>query len=156
MNKKLIIAVVAVVAVLVVGLAVLFGVMNKPKELNLEELNTTFAESESFKEMMAADVEAELLASLMNINTENVEQVVGKFPMMNVHASMYMIIKAKEGTVETVKTEVETYATSYEEQWERYLPEQYELVKNRKLGVYGDYVYLIISENAEELEALIK
>lgn len=156
MNKKLIIAIVAVVAVLAIGLAIFFGAMNKPKELNLEELNTTFAESDSFKEMMTAELNLELLDTLMNINTENVEQFIGKFPMMNVHASMYMIIKAKEGTVETVKTEVETYATSYEQQWERYLPEQYELVKNRKLGVYGDYVYLIISENAEELEKLIK
>lgn len=156
MNKKVIIPIVAVVAILVIGLAIYFVAMSRPKELNLEELNTAFAESESFKEMMTADVDTDLLTNLMNINTENVEQVVGKFPMMNVHASMYMLIKAKEGTVETVKSEVETYATSYEAQWERYLPAQYELVQNRKLGVYGDYVYLIISENAEELEALIK
>lgn len=156
MNKKVIIAIVAVVAVLVVGLAVCFFVMNKPKELNLEELNTKFAESSSFVQMMTSDVDNELLETLMHVNTENVEQVVGKFPMMNVHASMYMIIKAKPETVETVKAEVETYVADYEEQWSRYLPAQYELVQNRKFGVYGDYVYLIISENAEELEAMIK
>ena len=32
----------------------------------------------------------------------------------------------------------------------------YELVKQRKLDVVGNYVYLIISENASEVEQLIK
>ena len=31
-----------------------------------------------------------------------------------------------------------------------------ELVKQRKIGVKGNYVYLIISENSSDLEALVK
>ena len=75
---------------------------------------------------------------------------------IDVQASMYLVIQAKDGVVDSVKTKVDNYATSYEQQWERYLPEQYELVKQRKTGVKGNYVYLIISENAAELETLIK
>ena len=81
-----------------------------------------------------------------------VENAIGKMPMMNVQASMYLLIQAKEGTVETVKSELDQYATKYEEQWSTYLPEQYELVKNRKTGIVGNTVYLIIAENAETLE----
>ena len=156
MEKKGIIAIIGVIVVIAVCIAVYFGIVNQPKKLNLEELNTKFAETAPFNDMMTSDIDNELLTSYLHVNTENVEQVIGKFPMMNVQASMYMIIKAKEGTVETVKSEVEQFGKDYEEQWSKYLPEQYELVKNRKLNTYGDYVYLLISENAETLESMIK
>ncbi len=105
--------------------------------------------------MMTSDISDEILTNYMNIGSENIEEIIGKFPMMNTQASMYMIIKAKENTAETVKSQVEQFANSYEEQWSTYLPEQYDLVRNRKLGTYGDYVYLIICENAEEIETMI-
>ena len=76
--------------------------------------------------------------------------------MMNVHASMFVIIKATDGKVEEVLQKVETYATNYEAQWERYLPEQFELVKNREVGKTGNYVYMIVAENASELVKNIK
>lgn len=156
MSKKLIFAIVAVLAVIVVGVAVYFIVANQPKKLNLEELNAQMGEKAPFNEMMTSNIDNDVLTNFLHVNIDNVEEAIGKFPMMNVQASMYMIIKAKEGTVETVKAEVEQFGQDYEEQWSRYLPAQYELVQNRKSGTYGDYVYLIICENAEELEAMIK
>lgn len=156
MNKKTIIAIVAVVAVLVVAIAIYFVIAGQPKTLNLEELNAKIAEAGNFNEMATMEIDNELLSTLMHVNTENVEQVVGKFPLMNVQASMYLILKAKEGTVETVKAELDEYVQAYDAQWARYLPEQYEYVQNRKFDVYGDYIYLIIAENSTELESLIK
>ena len=76
--------------------------------------------------------------------------------MLNVQSSMYLVIKAKEDTVDEVKEKVESYAQKQEDAWSKYLPEQYELVKNRKQGVVGNYIYLIIGENAEEVEKLVK
>ena len=76
--------------------------------------------------------------------------------MLNVQSSMYLLIKAKDDTIDLVKEKVDAYAQAQEEAWSRYLPEQYELVKNRKQGVIGNYVYLIIGENAEEVEKLVK
>lgn len=156
MNKKTIIAIVAVILVLVLGAIIYFVVANQPKTLNLEELSNKIAESGKFNEMATMEVDNELLTTLMHVNTDNVEQVVGKFPLMNVQSSMYMILKVKEGTMETVKAEVEQYVQDYDAQWARYLPDQYEYVQNRKFDVYGDYLYLIIAENSTELEALIK
>lgn len=156
MNKKTIIAIVAVILVLVLGAIIYFVVANQPKTLNLEELSNKIAESGKFNEMATMEVDNELLTTLMHVNTDNVEQVVGKFPLMNVQSSMYMILKVKEGTMETVKAEVEQYVQDYDALWARYLPDQYEYVQNRKFDVYGDYLYLIIAENSTELEALIK
>ena len=139
-------------AVLVVGAVVLLNNKKEEKTIDVEVAGQTLANSTPFNELATMDITTEELGSLYGINTENVEKVVGKMPMMNVQASMYLIIQAKEGTVDTVKAELDAYATQYEEQWSRYLPEQYELVKNRKTGVVGNTVYLIIAENAETLE----
>ena len=122
------------------------------KTIDIDTASQTLANSAPFNEMSTTDITTELLGSLYGINTDNVEKVVGKVPMMNVQASMYILIQAKEGTVDTVKTELDNYAKQYEEQWSTYLPEQYELVQNRKVGTVGNTVYMIIAENAEVLE----
>lgn len=158
MNKKVIYAIIAVVVVVVIALGIIIFAKGNNKEVNLDlqQINTTISEKSPFNEMATMDIDIETLTSSYEINAEDVEEVIGKMPMMNVHASMYLVIKAKEGSVDTVKEKVDQYATAQEQMWETYLPEQYELVKARKTGVNGNYVYLFISENASELESLVK
>ena len=151
-NVLITIVVILVVAVLVVGAVVLLNNKKEEKTIDVDVAGQTLANSTPFNELATMDITTEELGSLYGINTENVEKVVGKMPMMNVQASMYLIIQAKEGKVNTVKAELDAYATQYEEQWSTYLPAQYELVKNRKMGVVGNTVYMIIAENAETLE----
>ena len=148
-NVLITIVVILVVVALIVGAVIFLG---KEKTIDVDIAGQTLANSTPFNELATMDIATEELGSLYGINTENVEKVVGKMPMMNVQASMYLIIQAKEGTVDTVKAELDAYATQYEEQWSTYLPAQYELVKNRKMGVVGNTVYMIIAENAETLE----
>ena len=148
-NVLITIVVILVVVALIVGAVIFWG---KEKTIDVDVAGQTLANSTPFNELATMDITTEELGSLYGINTENVEKVVGKMPMMNVQASMYLIIQAKEGTVDTVKVELDAYATQYEEQWSTYLPAQYELVKNRKMGVVGNTVYMIIAENAETLE----
>lgn len=159
MNKKVIYGLIVLIVVVAVIVGVYF-LLNQNKEENvtidLQALNTTLSEKEPFNELATVDITEETLQTMYQISPEEVDEVIGKMPMMNVQASMYLVIKAAEGAVDSVKTKVEQYGTSYEEQWATYLPEQYELVKQRKIGVKGNYVYLIISENAADLEALIK
>ena len=148
-NVLITIVVILVVVALIVGAVIFWG---KEKTIDVDVAGQTLANSTPFNELATMDITTEELGSLYGINTENVEKVVGKMPMMNVQASMYLIIQAKEGTVDTVKAELDAYATQYEEQWSTYLPAQYELVKNRKMGVVGNTVYMIIAEYAETLE----
>jgi len=158
MKKSLLITII-IVAVLVIAVVVLFatGVIgNKNVELNLQEVSTKIVDNSVFKEMATMDIDKETAVSLMELEEGQVEEVVGKVPMMNVHASMFVIIKANDGKVDEVLQKVENYATNYEAQWERYLPEQYEIVKNREVGKIGSYVYMIVAENASELVKNIK
>ena len=156
MSKKVIYVVIAIVVVAIIAVgAFLLGGNNKEVVLDLQQLNTALSEKAPFNEMATMDITSEELSMLMEVNAEDVEAVIGKIPMMNVHASMYLVIEAKEGSVETVKEKVDAYALAQEEQWQRYLTEQYELVQQRKSGVVGNYVYLIIAETSAELEELI-
>lgn len=154
MKKKILIILVVILIVVVLGVGIYFILNNRSenKSLDVELAGQTLANNTPFNEMATMDITIEELNTIYGINTENVEQVVGKMPMMNVQASMYVLIQAKDGTVDTVRAELDEYAKQYEEQWSMYLPEQYELVQNRKVGTIGNTVYMIISENAETLE----
>lgn len=156
MNKKVLYLLIAIVAVAIIVVGACFLIKNnKTKTLDLQQLNISLSEKNPFNEMATMDITTEELNMLLEINPEDVEGVIGKIPMMNVHASMYLVIESKEGLVDAVKEKVEQYAQAQETQWQMYLPEQYELVQQRKSGVVGNYVYLIIAETAEELEQLI-
>lgn len=154
MKKKILIILVVILIVVVLGVGIYFILNNRSenKSLDVELAGQTLANNTPFNEMATMDITIEELNTIYGINTENVEQVVGKMPMMNVQASMYVLMQAKDGTVDTVRAELDEYAKQYEEQWSMYLPEQYELVQNRKVGTIGNTVYMIISENAETLE----
>lgn len=154
MKKNIFIAIIVVLILvaIVVGGVIFSNNKGEEKTIDLDTAGQTLANATPFNELATMDITVEELETVYGINTANVEKVVGKIPMMNVQASMYVIIQAKEGTVDTVKTELEKYAIQYEEQWSTYLPQQYDLVKNRKMGVVGNTVYMIIAENAETLE----
>ncbi len=159
MKKGVIIAIVAVVLVVAVVVGVVLVMNNQNKggsaELNLQELNTTISSREPYSLMTMQDIDAEALASIYEITENQYDEVIGKMPMINVQASMYLVIKAKPEELDSVKQKVEAYGDTQERVWATYLPEQYELVKQRKIGVVGNYVYLIICENAADIEALI-
>lgn len=158
MKKKLplIIGIVAIVIALIIAVVVLVMPKEETKEINLEEVNNKITENSYFKEMATEEISMEMLENYFQVDTANVEKVVGKVPLMNVHSSLYVIIQAKEGKANEVKEDLNEFLTGYEETWSRYLPEQYEYVKNRKFDVIGDYVYLIIAEDSGKLENIVK
>ena len=166
MAKKIIIVIIALILVVAIAFGVYYLVNNKKdngennnttsENIDLQAVNNEISSQPPFNELATMDITIENLSTLFNINVDEVEEVVGKMAMMNVQASRYFIIKATDGAVDSIKAQVEEYGNSYEQQWETYLPEQYELVKQRKIGVKGNYVYFIVAENAQDLEALIK
>lgn len=161
MKKKLplIIGIVAIVIALIVAVVVLVISKNgkeTAKEINLEEVSNKITENSAFKEMATEEISKEILESYFQVDLANVENVVGKVPLMNVHASLYVIVQAKDGKADAVKEDLNKFLTGYEEQWSRYLPEQYEYVQRRKFDTIGNYVYLIISEDSGKLENIVK
>lgn len=162
MSKKVIGIIIAAVLLIAVTVGIVAIKLSKEDvstgktEINLKDLEEKISNMAPFNEMATMDIDNTILVDVFQLDDSHVESYIGKMPIMNVHASMYLIIEANDGKAEEVKEKLEVYAEAYEANWERYLPEQYELVKDRKLGVQGDYVYLIIAESADEIEALIK
>lgn len=94
------------------------------------------------------EVNDETLESQFNINKSDVKEYLIKVPMMITSSNSYIIIKPVDGKKDEVKEKIDEYMTKLEKQWETYLPEQYELVKNRLEKEYGDYlIYIISSDN---------
>lgn len=158
MNKKVLIGIVIAVVVLLLVIGMYFAFGNKGNasgNLDLKAVSENITRKE-FEEMSTMDVDKETLSSYFQVDTANVDKVYGKVPMMNVHASLYLLVQAKDGKVDSVKEDLEDFGKSYEQEWSRYLPEQYDLVKDRKIGTKGNVVYLVIAEDADELVKLIK
>lgn len=158
-KNNIILAIVLIAFVICVALVLYFKL--NPKEevvlsVDLNLLATNIDNETAFGEMTMQSIDKEVLKTTFNIEEENVEEVIGKTPLINVQASTYVIVKATPSNAEYVKQKFEEYGTSYEEQWKKYLPEQYELVKKRKIGIKGDYVYFVVSDSADEIVEMIK
>ncbi len=96
------------------------------------------------------------LTDFLGINADNLESFVVMMPMMNVHATEIMVFQAKDGMINTVKEEVALYLEGYEQMWSTYLPDQYELVKNRVEKTVGEStLVVIIAEEAAKIESII-
>lgn len=96
------------------------------------------------------------LNDLYSIDSDLTDDFAVYKPMMNVHATEIIVVKAKEGNFEKVKAAVDAYIDVQEDIWSRYLPEQYELVQNRQSGEIGNIYYVIIAEEAESIAADLK
>ena len=102
------------------------------------------------------EVNDETLESQFNINKSDVKEYLIKVAMMITSSNSYIIIKPVDGKKDEVKEKIDEYMTKLEKQWETYLPEQYELVKNRLEKEYGDYLIYIVSSNNDLVFETIK
>ena len=127
-----------------------------PVNVDFTALSSEIEESTNFDSSKMKQVTMEDLQDEFLINNEWVKQVIGQRPYVNVTSSMYVIVEVTEGNVDNVVSAFEKFGESYDEMWKNYLTEEYELVKNRKIGAKGNYVYFIVSDYASDIVDLIK
>jgi len=96
---------------------------------------------------MMMEVTKDQVKDVLNIEQTDVEEFLMKMPAMMVQSNTYIVVKPVKGKEETVKNAIEDYMKKLEDQWSTYLPEQYELVKNRKVEKIGNYLVYIVSNN---------
>ena len=97
------------------------------------------------------DLDADTLTALYGISADDLETYVGKVPMMNVQATEFYIAKVKSGKMDTVKAGIAKRQADLVKEWEQYLPEQLELVKNYQLVTNGDYVMFAVSSYGDQV-----
>lgn len=95
------------------------------------------------------ELDAETMNFLYGIDANLLEGFVAKLPMMNVHATELFVAQVKDGNMDTVKAAIDKRLSDLSAQWEHYLADQYELVKNAKVVTVGNYVLMCIGHEAE-------
>ena len=96
---------------------------------------------------MMMDITSEMLQDSIGLDPASVTEFAIKTPALITSSTTYMVVKPADGKKNEVKDALDNYMVALEEQWSTYLPEQYELVKNRLYKEYGDYLIYIVSSN---------
>ena len=120
----------------------IYVVDNEPDEIVKKIKETKGTVFQSLIEIKKADLE-----SLLNIKESWVEESLVMNSAVIINANQYIIIKPVKDKYEDVQNAIENYMIDLEKQWKNYLPDQYDLVKNRKVEKFGDYLIYIISND---------
>jgi len=124
-----------------------------------ETVEPTLTATEMVDEMLAKveqpmmmEVTGEQVQEVYNIDPEKLEDYAIRIPMMNVKSNEIAILKVKDAAdVSAVEEALKQRAQTVQQQFETYLPDQYENAKNYKLVTKGNYVLFVISDQADEL-----
>ena len=162
-KRNIILIIISIVLVIIIGIALVVflnynnSTSNKDENISisLDELDKKIEQSNEFEfSKMNAIIDDEASAKFL-IDKSKIKNIIGREPIVHTKSGMYVIIETDSDNIQDVKLALESYGSEYEEQWKTYLPDQYELVKNREIGVKGDYVYMIVSESPEKILELI-
>lgn len=134
---------------------------NQPKEeqvlsSDVKEVMNQVLEDPAFNLPGTMEVDEATLKSVYNIDAADVKQYAIAFPMINVQATEIIIMEAKDGKLDTIQTALDARMKTVEDTWATYLPEQYELVKNRKTIKVGNCIVIVIAEKADDIMTYIE
>ncbi|PAB61090.1 DUF4358 domain-containing protein [Anaeromicrobium sediminis] len=98
------------------------------------------------------DYEKQIIESL-DLNTDDIEEGIMKFPMINLQADSVILLKAKDSSkLPELKVSLEKYVENQIKAFENYLPQNLDVVKNHILKEKGNYIILIVSHEADKIE----
>lgn len=99
-----------------------------------------------------SEAEQNTMETAYDMDFSNIEEFYGRIPGTNVHATSVIVARAADGKTEEVKKELLKYQAAVEGNFKQYLPDQYELTRNYRIVESGNYVALVMAENAEDIE----
>lgn len=163
-KRNIILIIISIVLVIIIGIALVIflnynnSTSNKDENISisLDELDKKIEQTNEFEFLKMNAITDDEASAKFLIDKSKIKNIIGREPIVNTKSGMYIVIQTDLDNIQDVKLALESYGSEYEEQWKTYLPDQYELVKNREIGVKGDYVYMIVSESPEKILELIK
>lgn len=119
-------------------------------EVSFEDIKAKLKELVPAAMSFSMEMTDEEVSNLYHFNVADVEEYYIDVSGANVQADNIIAIKAKDETkVEDIKAGLEQRRADVEKSFEQYLVNKYELAKNGKVFAHGNYVFLIIHENAD-------
>ena len=160
-NKKVIFLFIAIIIIVILSIFA-FNLYNGKKEeekvinLDFETLAPKIENMMDIENTRMENVDKTVLKDKFGIDENCVLEVIGKLPILNVKSNMYIVVKVTPDQKENVKQKFEEYGLNMEKERENYLSDEYTKVKERKIGIVGDYVYFIVSSNKDMIVDLLK
>ena len=160
-NKKVIFLFIAIIIIVILSIFA-FNLYNGKKEeekvinLDFETKKKKIENMMDIENTRMENVDKTVLKDKFGIDENCVLEVIGKLPILNVKSNMYIVVKVTPDQKENVKQKFEEYGLNMEKEWENYLSDEYTKVKERKIGIVGDYVYFIVSSNKDMIVDLLK
>lgn len=97
----------------------------------------------------------EQFSKIFSLEKKDIAEYQAVIPTKDTSASFYVIVRPKRGKVEVVRKKLNQYMKELEEKWSTYLPEEYELVKNKMETEIGSYfIYIVSKENDTVLNTI--
>ena len=163
-KRNIILIIISIILVIIIGIALVVflnynnSTSNKDENISisLDELDKKIEQTNEFEFLKMNAITDDEASAKFLIDKSKIKNIIGREPIVHTKSGMYVVIQTDLDNIKDVKLALESYGSEYEEQWKTYLPDQYELVKNREIGVKGDYVYMIVSESPEKILELIK
>lgn len=145
----------AVIIILAIAVAGCTTKKEEAVQVPVADIMAKLKESAEFPPMaeeidLKADVD---MAGKLHIDPAQLAEGQMLKAMISVKADEIIVLKAAdEKYIADLKQALEEEGAAQETQWGTYLPDQYEIVKNRIIKQEGVYLALIISEKAEDVE----
>ena len=163
-KRNIILIIISIVLVIIIGIALVVflnynnSTSNKDENISisLDELDKKIEQTNEFEFLKMNAITDDEASAKFLIDKSKIKNIIGREPIVHTKSGMYVIIETDSDNIQDVKLALESYGSEYEEEWKTYLPDQYELVKNREIGVKDNYVYMIVSESPEKILELIK
>lgn len=163
-KRNIILIIISIILVIIIGIALVVflnynnSTSNKDENISisLDELDKKIEQTNEFEFLKMNAITDDEASAKFLIDKSKIKNIIGREPIVHTKSGMYVVIQTDLDNIQDVKLALESYGSEYEEQWKTYLPDQYELVKNREIGVKGGYVYMIVSESPEKILELIK
>lgn len=150
-NKRMILA-------LVLLLLLAFAAGCKQQSNVTMDIHAVWNDMQQTIEMgMMQELDDELLTTLYpELPMDQVTDHVVQISLVNIRATEIALFEAvDEAAAQEIKTAVATRKENLEANWSTYLPDQYELVKNSTVDVYGKYVVFIVGEFEAQAKEIV-
>lgn len=99
---------------------------------------------------MPEKLDQQSLQEVFGLNPDDIEEYYGEYSAVNTSADHIIGVKVKDGKVDEVKSALESHKQEIVDNFEEYLPDQYDKAQAGKIIQKGNYLFLVIAGDPEK------
>ena len=99
---------------------------------------------------MQEKLDQQSLQEVFGLNPDDIEEYYGEYSAVNTSADHIIGVKVKDGKVDEVKSALESHKQEIVDNFEEYLPDQYDKAQAGKIIQKGNYLFLVIAGDSEK------